>query len=279
MKQQSRFLCFAFAVTCLGLISGYLLSPTTWSGGPHVITRVFANQKKFVPRTVLLLETSIDGAGNTVKVSHLEALSSDGSLVRIYETIDPKTGETRNKHRKLLLSNRLKLDILDSIRAKSTLRSAEHDFAVHHLGAMRTVSTECIGTVDGSNMEAEVGESLVGREMIQGISAVKIQTKDPKILSWYSLDHGCALIGQEVHYTYPAPNESNKRMEGISTKRLAFISGTEPDPKLFEIPADYEELPPSKLFIKSAAKILGVEKDCNPEASAAEDRKYYAQRP
>ncbi len=68
-------------------------------------------------------------------------------------------------------------------------------------------------------------------------------------------------------------------MERGSIKRLAFISGTEPDLKLFEIPAEYEELPNSKLFIKSAAQILGVEKDCNPQTSAAKDRKYYAQRP
>ena len=56
--------------------------------------------------------------------------------------------------------------------------------------------------------------------------------------TWYSLDHGCTTLGEHMDW-------GDGR---ITSKSLVQLTPGEPATALFDIPADYKEVPPSGLF-------------------------------
>ena len=241
--------------------------------------RVYASQAALVPYTVTLIEVSADDQGNEVRQKHVEALRSDGARFQSHSRIDRSTGKETLVQSQYLLSNRILVDAIGPIHAKSTRRIEKNDFAIFHLGVIRLPSRKCMKTIDGSDMSSTAGEKLIQFEEVQGIRAARIETQEPAMVSWYALDYGCALVGQEIRFRSPDPTIRDKWIEGKSTKTLASIVGGEPDNALFEIPSGYEEMPPSQRYIKYQQSLTGEAKDSNPDAWALEDKKYFALRP
>jgi len=76
-------------------------------------------------------------------------------------------------------------------------------------------------------------ESAISQEQISGFRAEKVSIGN--ITSWYSLDHGCALVKQHVDWGDG----------GMTDKYLVILSPGEPDASLFSVPSNYADVPES----------------------------------
>jgi len=95
-----------------------------------------------------------------------------------------------------------------------------------------------------------------GEDVIEGYRAVKL-TSGPTT-QWFALDYGCAPIKDRAEW--PDGQMSEKRL-------VALIPG-EPAPSMFDDPAGFQEVPPSRWLLPSDANI-----------SAQEDAYYESHRP
>ena len=95
-------------------------------------------------------------------------------------------------------------------------------------------------------------ETFLGEETIAGYRTVKITTApttEGVITSWYALDYGCARVKGRWEFSSTE----------VTEKELVALIAGEPDANLFEVPANYREVPPSE-------RILGSKKEhraCN----------------
>ena len=78
------------------------------------------------------------------------------------------------------------------------------------------------------------GETFQGEETIAGYRTAKIASDI--ITEWRALDYGCALVKDRWDF---GPTE-------FTEKELVALVGGEPDAALFDVPANYREVPPSE---------------------------------
>ncbi len=263
----------------LTVVGGFKLTNSLGSSSIFQLQRVQAAAGKLEPRTVVLSVETSDDRGNRLKSIYTEALKADGSYALVYDSINMDTGQLVSRQRKLTGSNRLKTEILDNIQAKSTYRIKDDDFALYHLGAMRSPSGNCLKLVDGTDMATAANEVFERRESIHGVDAIRVVRQNPETISWYSPRHGCALVAEEVSYRVSDSNLPGRWLQGKSIKRLISLSDQEPSNEYFSIPDFYSELQPSLLFAKGTQALTGKEGICNAKAVEAQDKKYFAQRP
>jgi hypothetical protein len=118
-------------------------------------------------------------------------------------------------------------------------------------------------TASEEDMRTAAGETLVGREVVDSLDAVRIDThqpSSPEMESWYAPAYGCALVKQVIHYG-----------SGTSTKVLESLKPGDPDDRLFEVPADYDEVSPSEISKRMAQRVTGDRKSCTPKADEAQN--------
>ncbi len=109
-------------------------------------------------------------------------------------------------------------------------------------GWQRDPSSRCINSFAGKPMTS-MTETFAGEESVAGYRTAKIARNT--ITEWYALDYGCAMVKDRWGF------ETGE----MSEKELVALTPGEPEPALFEVPANAAEVPPSE-------RLLGPTKDC-----------------
>lgn len=184
---------------------------------------------KAVPYTVVLEEfwlqrdgTAVPGATTSV-MRYTYAIRGDGS--RAFETMSSNPASP-SYERVLDFSSGKKMYIFSPQQLKTTMFDPARNRAANWL---RDSGSNCLFP------GLTPSEKLEGEEVINGYRTVKLT--DEPATEWFALDYGCALV--KDRYEWPDGQH-------MSEKRLvAFIPG-EPAPSLFEDPAGFEEVLPSR---------------------------------
>ena len=173
--------------------------------------------------TTVLQETVTGPSGTARKGStQLRAVRSDGSTVL-------KLGSAETGSRLIWFSSGIEVMTNDRLRLKSTMRKP--DGAPHRDSG-------------GGCMEPHVlNEKLLAKETIAGYQTAKVSVvhghgaNQRAETIWYALDHGCATIKSRMDFGNGEASEW----------RLLLLTPGEPANSLFEVPADYREVPTSAL--------------------------------
>ena len=111
------------------------------------------------------------------------------------------------------------------------------------------------------------GETAVGDDVVSGYRAVRVVRNN--FSSWYAPDQGCALVKLTVDWG-KVKNE----------QELVSIVPGEPLASLFDVPANYREVPPSQLACSFASED-SLDRPCDPSRSVPPevDAEYFSHRP
>jgi hypothetical protein len=150
-----------------------------------------------------------------------------------------------------LASSRTRITAMELSGRKSTLPNAFSDVR----DGMRAPGSDCQFSVTGRPIGSG---TVVGHESILGYKTVKI-ANDEAVTSWYSLEHGCALLQQRVA---PAGKP-------VLEKTLYSLLLGEPSADLFDVAANFQEVSPSGLVDC---------KECGHSVASGLDREYFAHR-
>jgi hypothetical protein len=180
---------------------------------------------KVVPYTVVLEEFALQRDGSAdPSLKLIQAIRGDGS--RAWETTNTNPANPPSSERILDFSSGKKMYIfkMPDQQLKTTTFDPARNLATHWL---RDPGSNCL--ISGFPDEKPDGE-----EVIAGYRAVKL-TSGPTT-QWFALDYGCALI--KARAEWPDGQMSEKRL-------IALIPG-EPAPSMFDDPAGFQEVPPSR---------------------------------
>lgn len=176
-------------------------------------------ERVLMPYTVVLQEFHLKREGTAVSsVRYTYAIRGDGS--RAMEITSNITGSPGTE-RIVDFSSGKKMYTFSTQQLKSTTFAPAKNRAANWL---RDSGNNCL--ISGLQ-EKSVGE--------EGYRAVKL-SHDGTITQWFALDCGCALIKDRAEW--PDGQMSEKRL-------VALIPG-EPAPSMFEAPAGFQEVPPSR---------------------------------
>ena len=177
---------------------------------------------KVVPYTVVLQEFHLERDGTAVpSVKYAYAIRGDGSRANETTSSDPANPSSE---RILDFSSGKQMYIFRPLQVKTTTFDPAKYLAANWL---RDSGNNCL--ISGFQEKPE------GEEVIEGYRAVKL-SYDESITQWFALDYGCALIKDRAEW--PDGQKSEKRL-------VALIPG-EPAPSMFDDPAGFEEVPPSR---------------------------------
>lgn len=177
---------------------------------------------KVVPYTVVLQEFDTHRDGATVPSFRMtEAIRGDGSRAMEMTSSDPASAYSE---RILDFSSGEKMYIMQPQQLKTTTFDPARNLA-HWL---RDSGNNCL--ISGFQEKPE------GEEVMEAYRAVKL-TRGPTT-HWFALAYGCALIKDRAEW----PDGQ------MSEKRLVALMPGEPAPSLFEVPAGFQEVPPSRLW-------------------------------
>ena len=176
-----------------------------------------------IPYTVTVREI-IHAPDGTTRVSReiTEAVRSDGSIVY-------RNSTSKGSGRGLYFSSGLHLSTDEIHNTKTTMMNANPDPA----SSLRDPTSKCLNSLAGKPFTSPP-ETLLGEETIAGYRTVKIASDI--ITKWHALDYGCALVKDRWDFS---PTE-------FTEKELVALVGGEPDATLFDVPANYREVPPSE---------------------------------
>jgi len=203
-------------------------------GGRLIQSRSKAREVRLgapIPYTVTLRET-IRGAGGRVTAGPEStwAIRTDGSrAIRIVE---------KGSQRILNFASGLEVNINELTNTKTSIMKPDWSPAV----LQRDPTSKCIRSLAGSAM-ISMTEIFDGEETIAGYRTARIVRGG--VTEWFALDYGCALVKDRWGF------ETGE----MSEKELVALTGGEPNPALFEVPANAREVPPSE-------RVLGPTKDC-----------------
>lgn len=193
---------------------------------------------KVVPYTVVLQEFQLQRDGTAVPSFKLtEAIRGDGS--RASEMTNSNPANPPSIERIMDFSSGKRMYIFDRWsgnqheQLKTTTFDPVRNLAAHWL---RDSGNNCL--ISGSHSE----EKPEGEEVTQRYRAVKLT--HGSIAVWLALDYGCALIKDRAEW--PDGQMSEKRL-------VALIPG-EPAPSMFDDPAGFQEVPPSRWLPPEANK-------------------------
>jgi hypothetical protein len=178
---------------------------------------------KVVPYTVVLQEFALQRDGTAVPSFKLtQAIRGDGSRANEMTSGNPASPSSE---RILDFSSGKQMYIMQHQQLKTTTFDPARNLAAHWL---RDSRNNCL--ISGFQEKPD------GDEVIEGYRAVKLT--DGPTTQWFALDYGCALIKDRAEW--PDGQMSEKRL-------VALIPG-EPSPSLFDDPAGFQEVRPSRLF-------------------------------
>lgn len=176
---------------------------------------------KVVPYTVVLQEFALQRDGTAVPNFKLtEAIRGDGSRAMEMTSSNPARPSSE---RISDFSSGKKMYIMQHLQVKTTTFDPAKNLAAQWL---RDSGNNCLI----SGFQQKPG----GEEVIEGYRAVKLT--DGPTTQWLALDYGCALIKDRAEW--PDGQMSEKRL-------VALIPG-EPAPSMFDDPAGFQEVPPSR---------------------------------
>jgi hypothetical protein len=196
------------------------------------------------PYTSILKETVYDPRGHAMPGgTYTWSVRADGSrAVRL----EDRPGST-TVQRKIDFATGDRVSLVEASRLKSTMVRVNTDPAEW----IRDPESKCLDSINGQKMTP--GEELSGNENIDGYRTAKVMNNT--MTFWYSVDYGCALVKSEATW-----------QDGSRTvQELATLLPGEPSPALFTVPADYSEVPPSKM----------LPGPITPDAAQRMDKKYY----
>lgn len=205
-----------------------------------------------VPYTVLRKETGFDKAGTPKYTIHYaEAVRSDGARMR-------RITEAKSEQRKLFFANGDEVRTNDFLFRKSTYPKVR-------AGALseRSPQNSCVSDEDRST-----GWVLARQDSIQGHPAARLfhAAGGRTWTTWFALNEGCALLRMRLEHE-----------TGVTEQELAALIVGEPDAALFEVPASFLEVPPSRLQENCSAS--GGCRPVMPESvSQRLDQHYYEVR-
>jgi hypothetical protein len=181
---------------------------------------------KVVPYTVVLEEFLLQRDGTAVpSVKYSQAIRGDSS--RAWETTNTNPANPPSSERILDFSSGKQMYIFK--RPDQQLKTTTFDPARNRASNwLRDPGNNCL--ISGFPDEKPDGE-----EVIAGYRAVKL-SYDGSISQWFALDYGCALIKDRAEW--PDGQMSEKRL-------VALIPG-EPALSMFDDPAGFQEVPPSR---------------------------------
>jgi hypothetical protein len=190
-----------------------------------------------IPYTVTLREI-LHSPDGTAKITNeiTQAVRSDGS--RVWRFVSKGSSRTLN------LSSGVQVDTNDLTKTKTSMMRAD----INPASLQRDPGSKCLNTFTGKPMGSTL-ETFLGAETVAGYRTAKIapaKDSEAAITSWYALDYGCALVKQRWEFS----------TKEVSEKELVALVAGEPDATLFEVAADYREVPPSERY-------LGPKKECS----------------
>lgn len=205
--------------------------------------RIKAQADRFggpVPYTVILKEMVHGANGSTtLGVELTQAVRADGSTVRriVHKEKGPGSSE-----RTVNFSSGVEVAINELSNTKTSMIKSSRNAA----GWQRDPGSKCINSFAGKPMTS-MPETFAGEETVAGYRTVKITSK--VITSWYALDYGCALVKDRWDF------ETGEMTE----KQLVALVAGEPDTKLFEVPANAREVPPSERLFGPGKECIGCD--------------------
>jgi hypothetical protein len=178
-----------------------------------------------VPYTVVLQDFAVKPDGTTVPTLKLTvAVRSDGSRAMEATSSDPASPFSQTT---LDFASGKKMYILRHLRLKSTTFDSAKGVPAHWLPDPRN---SCL--LSGPSYQ----DQLAGEEVVGAYRTVKLT--DGFTTRWLALDYGCALVKDRAEW--PDGHKSEKKL-------LALIPG-EPGASMFDDPAGFQEVPPSRFL-------------------------------
>jgi len=187
------------------------------------------------PYTATLQETSFKGgvAVGEAQTAYTIAMRSDGSRVYLHKE-SPSSGNSK-LGRTINFSGGIEVTVDDANSLMSTLRRP-FDWRAIALDP----GNNCLTSVAG----ADVGfgeRQVVGKELIHGYRAVKIEDRAHATTYWFAVDYGCAMVQSRWKFG-----------DGfVSEQQLVALTPGEPDPNLFIVSSKYREVLPSQVLCGS----------------------------
>ena len=176
---------------------------------------------KVVPYTVVLQDFALQRDGTAVPNFKLtEAIRGDGSRAMEMTSSNPARPSSE---RILDFSSGKRMYIFSPRQLKTTTFDPARILAAQWL---RDSGNNCL--ISGFRQKPD------GEEVIEGYRAVKLTYGSTT--QWLALDYGCALIKDRAEW----PDGQ------MSEKRLVALMPGEPAPSLFDDPAGFQEVPPSR---------------------------------
>ncbi len=201
--------------------------------------------------TVVRTEKGFDKVGNLRYTNeYVDSVRGDGSMML-------KTSTAVDRRRRIGFANGAGVVINELIGKKSTYPK---NFSA--LRVKRDPDTSCSSEVD-----SKVGIAAEGTDYVGGYRTVRFGSvnEEGAWKVWYAPEVGCALVQMRLEHR-----------EGVTIQQLASLSRGEPDPSLFQVPANLEETPPSGLYVPICRD---GKCDTIPDSVKARlDKKYYEAR-
>ena len=241
--------------------------------------KVRAQSIAIVPYTVYLVEKAVGTNGLTVIKQFTRATRSDGSEVTVESgtfTHDRTHERIPYTRRQIILSSGVRVFVHDDFQLKSTAKFAGGNFAQWRLNH-RDPRTDCLTAFNGNKvLVGTMTERILGHEQLNGFRTVKIEMPKqmhPNLKIWYSLDHGCEIVGQQAIFP-----------DTVDEKFAYRVVSQEPDRSLFDVPKTYREVAPSELDRVSFVKYGTYESGNKLPPGLVEewkrgDSRYYQDRP
>jgi hypothetical protein len=175
------------------------------------------------PYTVVRTESGFDKAGVLKYTNrYIEAQRSDASTLRQAVT-------SVENRRRIYFANGDQVLTNELLGRKSTYPKRYSE-----VPGQRNPQASCYTAAD-----AKTGWVIDGEETIAGHQAVRLRLSGSNrtMVAWHALDVGCALL--QLRFEHES---------GVTVQNLVSLTAGEPDPALFQVPASYQEAPPSSLY-------------------------------
>ena len=226
-----------------------------------VIKALFGQGLQPVPITVHAVQRHYDGSGKQVGSETMtKAVRNDASNVWVRETMDGRNVGIRA----IIEVPKRTRTVVDPITESTT---------TYHLTPTDVKQTDCAKWYPGLSS----GSALLGREQILGreVLHVKVDTRTRNNgqdgiyrESWIAPALGCIAL-KEVTSMY-----DQAKVKAYQVTEVESIKEGEPDAKLFNIPGNYTERPPSAVFQENARRTGRVCPSCERNTGARLDSIY-----
>jgi|GEM_PF-3461780 len=201
------------------------------------------------PYTVHVREisTGLDGMAPIVH-DYVRAVRSGGSEVEITRGPSKEMRSGIYEAKLIKLAEGLAVDTRNDTRIKTSRRRNPQygDFSSWWGMTHRDPASDCLRLFSGHTATTPSSEKITGESTIGGLRALEVTVSGTGngLKVWMAPDLGCELVRQDLTFF------AEGKQTGTSEKRLVSYSRGEPDPKLFEVPENFEEVSPREAYLR-----------------------------